>query len=129
MDLHGYLDRAELLDWVVEDHLLAVEVESELALRGLGDFLGGDGAEGAAGLADLDRDVHGHFRELLGKGLGLLKLLRRDAGLVLLLELDVLHVLRGGLHAELAREEHVAGIAVRNIDDVVLLANRLHIFQ
>ena len=113
---------AERLDRLVEHDLLLADVQAELCHERLGDLLAGDGAEELAVRAALGGDLHGAVTQLV-RGLHGGGAVRRLLGAArLFLEVHGVDGVRRGGDGQLARQQIVAGVALRRVDHLALLA-------
>ena len=108
---------------------MAVDRDAAGFLDRVGDVLRGDGAEQAAVLARLVRDrEHGlveQLRALLGLGL---RVGDRAVGGLLAAPGGLDRAL-GGRLGQLARDQEVAQVALRDVDDLAALAELLHVLE
>src|SRR3954447_7488743 len=128
-DLHDDHVRADRLDRLVEVHVTLVDRDAARVLDRVGDVLRRDRAEQATVLAGLLADGQDGAVELLGVLLSARDQVARSA----LLGLDAL---AGGLDralgrrsGELARDQEVAEVALRDVDHGALLADVLDVLE
>src|SRR3954447_22233258 len=128
-DLHDDHVRAHRLDRLVEMHVALVDRDAARVLDRVGDVLRGDRPEQAAVVAGLLADRQDGAVELLGVLLGA----GDEVASGLLLGLDPLASgldgalgCRGG---ELARDQEVAQVALRDVDDRALLTDVLDVLE
>src|SRR3954453_7440884 len=128
-DLHDDHVGADVLDRLLEVDLPAVELEPAGVADRVGDVLRGDRAEQAAVIARLLVDGQHGAREGRGVLLRLLDGLGRRA-------LGALHAVLRGLDralrrrlGEAARDEEVAEVALRDVDDRAALADALDVLE
>ena len=133
---HGYVDGgndlkaqagldlvvAEGLNGVLQHQLLLGNVDAELLLEPLGDFLGGDGPEELAARPGPGRELHHALLELFGgllrQGLlaGLLGLFR------LLFQVHGVDGVRRGGNGHLPGQEEIPGVALGDLHHLALLS-------
>src|SRR3954469_303840 len=128
-DLHDDHVRADVLDRLVEVDLPAVELQAAGVADRIGDVLGGDRPEQAAVLAGLLVDGQHGARERRRALLRLLDGLGRGA-------LGARHAVLRGLDralrrrlGQLARDQEVAQVALRDIDDRAALTDALDVLE
>ena len=87
MELNRHLEAANGLDGIAQHNLFLVNINSQLVPNGLGDFLGGHGAEGSSALSRLDGQSHGGLIQLCSQLPGRCQLLCRNPVVIGLLKL------------------------------------------
>jgi hypothetical protein len=128
-DLDDHHARPDGLDRLVEVDLALVELDAAGLADRIDDVLRGDGAEQAAVVAGLVRDREHRLVQELGVVAGLGGgLLERLVGLDLTALRGRDRALGGGLR-ELARDQVVAQVALRDVDDRPAAAQRLVVLE
>src|SRR5690606_29452185 len=126
VEADGDLVDAERLDGLVQvDHAL-LHFREALGLQLVLDVRRGDGAEELAFLADLGGEGEGDFLEALGDRRGGVAAGVLGGFQALLLLGDALLVAEGRLVGDAARQQEVAGVASRDLDDVTRVAEVVH---
>ena len=120
---------AGILDGLFDFHLALVDIRAQLLLDGGGDLVIGDGAVDLAVVAAAHGQLHNLALDFAGQllSLGLLHFL---AVLVRALgSIDGVERLGSGFAGQLAGQQEIAGIAVGDFQDLILLAGALDIFK
>ena len=120
---------ADVLDRLRQVHVAFVDLQPARFADRVGDVLRGDRAEQAAVGAGLLGDRQHRAVEQVDVLLGFLDRLARRALGGLLALADRLDRALGGRLGELARDQVVAQVALRDVDDVALLAERLDVLE